>query len=101
MVVRLLDHVQHCSSYAEGDVIFEIIAPQIKRGEDVTLSFDGVDAVPSSFINAAIVRLVEVVNVNEIKAHLRVINSTRQINDLIRSRVAFLSNPLSVPFQNQ
>ncbi|MGH8756984.1 MAG: STAS-like domain-containing protein [Burkholderiales bacterium] len=97
MVIRVLDHVTHCSSYAEGDVIFTIISPHIQEGEDVTLSFEGVDAVPSSFVNAAIIRLVEVVSLNEIKAHLKVINSTRQINDLIRSRVAFLSNPLSVP----
>lgn len=91
MVIRVLDYVTHCSSYAEGDAIFQIIAPHIQSGEDVTLSFDGVDAVPSSFINAAIVRLAEVVSLDTLKAHLKVIDSTRQINDLIRSRIAFLS----------
>jgi hypothetical protein len=73
-------------------VIFSIVAPLIERGEDVVLSFEGVDAVPSSFINAAVVRLIEVVSLSEVKKHLGVIHSTRQINELIRSRFAFLSS---------
>ncbi len=93
MVIRILDHVAQASSYADGDKIYELIAPQIARGENVVLSFEGVDAVPSSFINAAIVRLVEVVPISAIKAHLAVVESTRQINDLIRSRIAFLDHP--------
>jgi len=91
MVVRILDHVAQCATYADGDAIFQIIAPSISKGEDVTLSFDGVDAVPSSFINASIVRLIESVSLSELKAHLKVIHSTRQINDLIRGRIDFLS----------
>jgi hypothetical protein len=91
MVVRILDHVANCSSYADGDTIFNIIEPVIKRGEDVVLSFEGVEAVPSSFVNASIVRLIEVVSLKEIKMHLKVINSTRQINALIRGRIDFLA----------
>lgn len=90
MVVRILDHIDHCSSYADGDAIYQIIKPSFLKGEDVTLSFDGVDAVPSSFVNASVVRLIESVSLDEIKAHLRVVNSTKQINDLIRARIAFL-----------
>lgn len=90
MVIKILDHVDNCSTYADGEVIFNLIAPIIKRSEDITLSFEGVEAVPSSFINASIVRLVEIVSLEEIKAHLKVINSTRQINALIKGRMDFL-----------
>lgn len=93
MVIRLLDYVEHCSSYAEGEVIFNLLAPVIKSGEDVTLSFEGVSAVPSAFINGALVRLVEETPVPTIRAHLKIVDSTRQINDLIRSRFAFLGAP--------
>ena len=92
MVIRILDHVVQAESYADGEKIFVLIADSIKRGEDVTLSFDGIDAVPSSFVNAAVVRLVEIVSINAIKAHLHVVDSTRQINSLIRDRMAFLTN---------
>jgi hypothetical protein len=96
MVVRILDHVANCSSYADGDTIFNIIGPVIQRGEDVVLSFEGVEAVPSSFINAAIVRLIEIVSLKEIKTHLKVIKSTRQINALIRGRIDFLAQTATI-----
>lgn len=92
MVIRILDHVAQAATYADGEKIFTLIVEPIKRGEDITLSFDGIDAVPSSFINAAVVRLVEVVGIEVIKAHLLVIDSTRQINSLIRDRIAFLTH---------
>lgn len=92
MVIRILDHVAQAATYSDGEKIFALLADPIKRGENVTLSFDGIDAVPSSFINAAVVRLVEVVGIGVIKAHLHVADSTRQINNLIRDRMAFLTN---------
>lgn len=96
MVVRILDHVTNCSSYADGDTIFNIIFPVIQRGEDIVLSFEGVEAVPSSFVNASIVRLIEVVSLKEIKSHLKVIKSTKQINALIRGRIDFLAQTAAV-----
>lgn len=90
MVTRILDHVAQAASYADGEKIFALISEPIQRGDHVTLSFQGIDAVPSSFINAAIVRLVEIVTIDQIKARLHVVDSTRQINDLIRSRMTFL-----------
>ncbi len=92
MVIRVLDFVKECATYADGEVIFKLIAPSIKNGEDVVLSFDGVDAVPSAFINASIVRLVEVVDLDQIRLHLKVANSTKQINELIKSRIAFVES---------
>lgn len=94
MVIRLLDHVERCSSYAEGEVIFNLLAPVIRSGQDVTVSFDGVAAVPSAFVNGAFVRLAEDTSVQAIRKHLKIIESTRQINDLVKSRFAFLSSHL-------
>ncbi|MBD9406298.1 STAS-like domain-containing protein [Acidovorax sp. ACV02] len=95
MVIRILDHVEHASSYEDGDAIFKLISAPISRGEDVVVSFDGIQAVPSAFINASLVRLAELTTVGEIRAHLKIAQSTRQINDLIRSRFDFLANMAS------
>ena len=91
MVIRILDHVSQAATYADGEKIFGLIADPIRLREHVTLSFDGIDAVPSSFINGAVVRLVEVVAIDVIKTQLGIIDSTRQINNLIRDRMAFLT----------
>lgn len=95
MVIRILDHVEHASTYEDGDAIFKLISVPISRGEDVVVSFDGIQAVPSAFINASLVRLAELTTVGEIRAHLKIAQSTRQINELIRSRFDFLANMAS------
>ena len=91
MVIKLLDLVEHCSTYDDGEVVFNAISPPLERGEDVVISFNGVSAVPSAFVNAAIVRLVERMPIGQVKAHLKIIDSTKQINELIKSRFEFLS----------
>ena len=91
MDIKLLDHVATCSSYSDGEVIYDLIAPEIVGGKDVTLSFQGVSAVPSAFINASIVRLVESTSLDNVRRHLKISDSTRQINELILSRFEFLS----------
>ena len=91
MVIRIIDHVASFSTYDDGDVIFNLIAPSILKGEDVTVSFEGISAVPSAFVNASLVRLAELVPVSSVRSHLRIEHSTRQINDLIKRRFEFLS----------
>ncbi|SOD27634.1 protein of unknown function [Variovorax sp. YR752] len=90
-MIKVLDHVQSCSSYDDGNVIFELIAPRVRRGENVTLSFEGVAAVPSSFVNAAIIRLAELMPLSQIRSHLGFVNTTRQINEMVRGRFDHVS----------
>ncbi len=90
MVIRLLDHVKQCATYEDGNVIYKLISPEVVAGQDVVLSFEGVTAIPSAFVNAAFVRLAESVSLDEIRKHLKIVDSTRQINDLIRSRFNFV-----------
>jgi hypothetical protein len=73
-------------------VIYELIAPRVSGGEDITLSFEGVSAVPSSFVNAAIVRLAEVMPLTEIRRHLGFTQTTRQINEMVKMRFDHLAN---------
>jgi hypothetical protein len=55
-----------------------------RSGQSVELSFDGVTNVPSSFINGALISLLDEFNFDFIRNHLRIENSTWQINDVIR-----------------
>ena len=90
MVLTALDYVRQCSTYSDGQVIYDLLLPPLQRGEDVVLSFRGVSALPSAFVNSAILQLVEKFSIDEIKAHLSFNDSTKQINDLIRDRFAFV-----------
>lgn len=83
VLIRIKDYVEYAYTYDEGQVIFNVIAPPIEQGETVTLSFDGIKAVPSSFINAALLQLTDKLSMDQIRARLRIHDSTKAINELI------------------
>ena len=95
MVVRVLDHVRTASSYEDGAVIFRLLVDAMRANRNTTISFQGITAVPSAFINAAIVRLLEEFPYDTVRAQLRVSDSTRQINELIKSRLEFVANSIA------
>ena len=88
MVIRALDHVPHCYTYEDGLRIAELLAISLHKHEDVILSFEGVNGVPSSFVNGAFISLITEFSVDDVRRHVQVVCSTRQINDLIKSRVS-------------
>jgi hypothetical protein len=94
MEIKVLDYVRQTSTYTDGQVIHDLLLPLLKQGQDVSLSFAGVNALPSAFINSALVQLVEHLPISDIKQHLQIHDSTRQINQLIKERFAFVEEKL-------
>lgn len=86
MVINALDHVPHCYTSQDGEVIANQIRNGLSNGGNVVLSFAGVTDVPSSFVNAAIVALLDDFSAAYIRSHLSIVDSTQQINDMIRRR---------------
>lgn len=90
MVIRILDHIQQCYTNDDGDVIFQIINQAMVGGADrVQLSFDGVESIPTSFVNSAFIPLLDTFSFDAIKKRLTFVDSTRQINQMIRDRFTF------------
>lgn len=92
MVIRILSEVKNFSTYSDGEVIYNLIVGELIENRDVTVSFDGIKSVPSAAINSAFIRLVEKFRFELIKERLHIVNSTRQINRLIKDRFAFATN---------
>ncbi|MBY0055005.1 STAS-like domain-containing protein [Brevibacillus agri] len=92
MVINILDHVERCYSNADGDIIFALIKPKLAAGQKVTISFSGVDSVPSSFVNSAFIALLDDFTFEHVRSHLKFINTTKQINEMIKSRFSFEAN---------
>ncbi len=89
MVIRALDIVQQCYSNSDGQKLFNVISDYVKRGEPITVSFDGVDTLPSSFVNCAFIPLLDSFDFDRIKETLSFMNTTPQINEMIKSRFTF------------
>lgn len=92
MVIRALDHVKHCYTQDDGQVIFNLIFAHLKEGRDVRISFDGVATVPSSFVNTAFIKLLDDFLFDYIKEKLSFAKSTKQINEMIKTRFDFEVN---------
>lgn len=92
MVINILDHVERCYSNTDGDIILSLIKPKITDGQQVTISFNGVDSVPSSFVNSAFIALLDDFPFDYIRSHLKFTNTTKQINEMIKNRFSFEVN---------
>jgi hypothetical protein len=88
MVIKALDHVDRCYSTADGAVIARVLRGAFARHQRVILSFAGVDDVPSSFVNASLVALMDGHTADWLKSKLSVIDATPQIADMIRRCIA-------------
>lgn len=88
-LVKVLDQVGQCYSNEDGKIIFDIISDSLSKGEKVTLSFEGVDGVTSSFVNSALIDLLECFGFEFIKTHLSFVKTSRQINNIINQRFKF------------
>lgn len=87
MVIRILDIVSGADTAKQGTAVFRKLRGALADNNSVTVSFEGLDIATSSFVAAAFVRLLEQHNFDDLKQRLRVINSTRQINQMIKSRM--------------
>jgi hypothetical protein len=92
VVVRILDHVQTPSTYEDGAVIYRLIAEQLHADRPVTLSFAGIKSIPSAFVNAALIKLLEEFQFDLIRSRLQIVDSTRQITRLVKDRFDFATS---------
>ncbi|HFZ7234479.1 TPA: STAS-like domain-containing protein [Streptococcus agalactiae] len=72
-----------------GEILFEQLKSYFYIDTVVTVSFAGISEVSSSFVNSAFINLLSYYDFNHIKSQLKIVNSTKQINDLIKQRFSF------------
>jgi hypothetical protein len=72
----------------QGEILFRSMVSAFADNERVTLSFDGIDTATSSFVNAGLVQLLTLMTFDDIKKRLTVVDSTRQINNMIKRRLS-------------
>ena len=89
--IRIADHVQQASTYDDGQVIFNLIADSVAHDTPVEVSFAGIQAVPSAFVNAAFLQLLELTSMEKVRNNLFIVDSTKYINELIKNRFDFVS----------
>jgi hypothetical protein len=87
MVIRILDIVDSADTSEQGAVVLARLQPQLANDAIVTVSFEGINSATSSFVSAGFVPLLEHLRFSDLKQRLRIVNSTRQINEMIKTRL--------------
>lgn len=95
VTINIKDHVDRAYNGDDGAVINKILLEKMNEGEKVTLSFKGIDSVSSSFVNTALIVLLNHFTFEQIKNSVRFTSTNEQINDMIRSRFYFEVNRMS------
>ncbi|HDR8449565.1 STAS-like domain-containing protein [Bacillus cereus] len=90
--INVLDHVERCYSNDDGKVIQDLIKKAFMQNEKAVVSFQGVTALNSSFVNTAFIELLNDYDFSYIRKHLTFANSTAQINTTIKNRFNFEVN---------
>ena len=89
VTINITDHVGRCYSNEDGKVIQHLLKKHLVAGNKITVSFGNVGAVTSSFVNTAFIELLNEYDFDYIKKSIRFVNSTKQINDMIKNRFSF------------
>jgi hypothetical protein len=91
-LLKVLDHVAHCYTNADGDAIRQLVIREIQEGNKVVLSFKGVDSVSSSFLNSALIDLLDRYTFEQVKSMVAFSDTSKAINDAIKRRFSFEVN---------
>jgi hypothetical protein len=87
MVIQVNTLIATAITETDGDTVFAQLNRELECQDVVTLSFFGLKTASTSFVNTAFVPLLDLMSFGEIKRRLRIVESTRQINHVIKWRL--------------
>jgi hypothetical protein len=84
MVIEICDIAVGADTSEQGYLVHDRIRSELQASGTVVISFQRISTATSSFVNAAIVPLLSVMSLADLKANVRIVDSTRQINEMIK-----------------
>ncbi|MED3986293.1 STAS-like domain-containing protein [Peribacillus simplex] len=95
MVIKIKDLVGRCYSNEDGKIIFDVLNSALNNEKMIILSFKDVDSITSSFTNTAFIELLHEFDYDFIKKNLRIVDSNKYINGMIKDRFTFEVNRIN------
>jgi len=86
MVIYVKKFVTSCDTNSQGDQLRNKIINHLKKNNKVTVNFSGINNVTTSFINSALISLIDDYDLLTIKERVIIKKVNRQVGDLIRKR---------------
>jgi hypothetical protein len=86
-----------CITAEDGNRVYDIIHPELVKGREVTLDFNGVEIFASPFFNAAIGQLLSDVKIKQLHSHLQFeglsSHGNHVLNRVIENAQQYYTNP--------
>lgn len=95
VTIKIIDNVKYSTGHEDGYKIYNLILVALKHGNNVTLSFEGVDFITPSFVNGALVELLTKYDFETIKKRVKIINVNPSMATLIKERLVFESGRIT------
>jgi hypothetical protein len=87
MVIIVRDLVPGADTADQGIELFPHIRDALKAEQQIVVSFKGIQTATSSFVKTAFVVLLRYMSFDDLKSRLKIVDSTRQINQMIKTRL--------------
>lgn len=87
--IIVADHVGRCYSNEDGQKLYNLLKRELQSGNKVTVSFDGIDTVTTSFVNSSLIELLNDYSFETIKAFINFEGTKKSIGNLIKNRFNF------------
>jgi STAS-like domain of unknown function (DUF4325) len=87
VTIQVRDLVDGANTADQGNIVFSHLHAAMAAGVPFVVSFATIQTATSSFVTAAFARLLNDFSFADIKQLMRVTESTRQINQMIRTRL--------------
>jgi uncharacterized protein DUF4325 len=84
MVINILSIVSRCDTHADADIVYKALKSALTVHGRVKLSFAGVSSISSSFVNVALVPLLDDMTFSDIQNRVTVANIAPQAADMIK-----------------
>lgn len=84
MVTSVRNLVSAFDTWDDGVPVAAFVRSKFANGDKVVLSFAQIDGVTSSFVNAALVSLLDSYSMDHIRSNLSITHCSRQVIDMIR-----------------
>jgi STAS-like domain of unknown function (DUF4325) len=87
MVIIVRNLIPGADTADQGIELFPHIRDALKVEQQIVVSFKGIQTATSSFVKTAFVVLLKDMPFDVLKSRLKIVDSTRQINQMIKTRL--------------
>lgn len=87
MVIRVKSDIGGYTTFEEGQHLARLITAAVDRSGEAVVSFDGIDVIPTSFLNGSFISIIKKNGKEFLFKKVRLIDVSQHIQRMIKDRI--------------